>query len=494
MKMKSRTLMPQQYRRANRVMFLVLAMCYVLYAIIEVNAMSQNGMGIMPIIRCIWYGIVILAIGIATWKFAEKKATLQLMAATCAISYGIFVFGNDITTMVLVFPVLVGFMIYLDAQTVLGGSVVTFIICVIRTCVEKASGNNELANFAILIVISLFICIICSFCAISLLIDFSKEDQAVIEEEAERREKTAHTINSIVEKLDADFHKVLEELEIIDKTINGSSVAIDKIADRTETTAEAANRQAEMTGQIQTRLENTNKIASDAKATTGNLKEVIVTGKQLTDELQEQSVLVDKNTARISDTVGILVENVQKVSSITESILNISSQTNLLALNASIEAARAGEAGRGFAVVADQIRKLAEETKISTEQITEIINQLTTVTNETQEGIAASVESINEQRRKVSAVTEEFAEIEKGMLALEAGVESMNEEVEVVLDANKAIVDSISMLSTTSEEVAAGAQMGKESIGNTAERLKGFSETVEGTFEMLQTLKKVSEE
>lgn len=494
MKLKSRTLLPQQYRRANRVMFLVLALNYVLYAVIEGMNMADNGISTMSVVRCIWYAFVTLITGAVAWKFAEKKSTLLFFAVTCATTYGMFIFGNNVSVMVLVFPILVGFMIYLDAQTVLAGSIVTFILCSIRTYVEKTSGNIEMADVAMLTVISLIICIICSFCVISCLIDFSKEEQEVIEDEAKRREKTTHTISCIAEKMEADFRKVLEELDIVNKNIQGSSIAIDKIATSTEDTAEAANRQAEMTNQIQDRLENTNQIAMDAKVTMGNLKIVIETGKQLTDELQEQSVLVDKNTARISETVGMLVENVQKVSSITESILNISSQTNLLALNASIEAARAGEAGKGFAVVADQIRKLAEETKVSTEQITAIINELTAVTNETREGITASVESINEQRGKVSEVTEEFAEIEKGMLALETGVASMNNEVEVVLDANKKIVESISMLSANSKGIATGTKMGKESIARTVERLKGFSETVEGTFEMLQTLKKTSEE
>ena len=60
-----------------------------------------------------------------------------------------------------------------------------------------------------------------------------------------------------------------------------------------------------------------------ARETTEKLKGVVVTGKQLADELQKQSVLVDQNTTRISETVEQLVTNVQKVSSITESILNI---------------------------------------------------------------------------------------------------------------------------------------------------------------------------
>ena len=95
----------------------------------------------------------------------------------------------------------------------------------------------------------------------------------------------------------------------------------------------------------------------------------------------------------------------------------------LFTLNASIEAARAGEAGRGFAVVADQIRNLAEETKVSTEKITAIISELTKITNDTQQGIEESVDSITVQRKKVEEVTDSFTQVEHGMVELSDGVE-----------------------------------------------------------------------
>ena len=110
-----------------------------------------------------------------------------------------------------------------------------------------------------------------------------------------------------------------------------------------------------------------------------------------------------------------------------------------------------------------------------------------------QAGIEESAESINIQRQKVEQVNASFTEVEAGMAELEAGVDSMSHEVEEVLEANKAIVDSISLLSAASQEVSAGTMTSKSTIDGTFANLHDFSQTVEGTFEQLQTLKEAAE-
>ncbi len=490
--MKRQVLTKQQYKRANKVMLFVLAICYVFFAIIEISNVMKHGQNVMAYVRCGIYVAALVMTGIMVKIWGTKKVGTIIMALIYAVVYPVLVFGNGAGTLAMAFPAIVGFLVFLNEPLVLAGSVVTFIVSVIKYVTLAQVGDAESRGFASVVVLASFMTIWCSRQAVRLLITFSQENQAEIKAAAAHREAVAKTVAGIVEKLDEDFNEVLVELDTINEAMNTAHDSMEEIAKNSENTAQAINLQAGMTGQIQERLENTNATASNAKEVTNQLKDVILEGKNQADELKEQSVLVDENTVKISETIGVLVENVEKVSGIVASILRISSQTNLLALNASIEAARAGEAGKGFAVVAEQIRDLAEETKVSTEQITTIINELNMVTGETQSALQKSVESISIQRQKVDEVNTSFTDVEAGMLELETGMESMSFELANVMEANREIVSSISTLSAASEEVLAGTQLSKDTINGTFDSMKVFSETVDGTFEQLQILKETT--
>ena len=480
-----------QYKRANMVMSVILTLSYVMYFIVELLNVSKHGFGLGVTLRCGLYIVLTLVTLIVYKVLGSKKRAVMIYAVSFLIGYGALLFGNGVVVMTMVFPVLIGFMLYLNSAIVILGILITMGMGVLKAFM--VSGDSELFGYCILILAGYFVCIYGAVRTILLLIEFGNEDRAVIEEEAEKREEVAITVADIVHQMDTDFRSMLQDLDIVNEAMGSADSAIKDISDSTESTASAVSTQASSTSHIQQNLEVTNTLATEAREITDQLGSIVIDGKQLADDLQKQSDLVDQNVTSISQTIDDLVRNVQQVTGITDSILNISSQTNLLALNASIEAARAGDAGRGFAVVADEIRTLAEETKVSTEKITAIINELTEVTKKTQAGIIESSNSINEQRQKVIEVNESFSKVESGMQQLEESVTVISANIDSVLTANTQIVDSICLLSAASDEVSAGATTCRETVTTAYENLGRFSDNVNGTFKQLQILRETTE-
>lgn len=140
-------------------------------------------------------------------------------------------------------------------------------------------------------------------------------------------------------------------------------------------------------------------IADDSKA----MNDYASTMQERAEQLKQKAVNNQENTSQmiagIIETLKSAIEestSVKHVNELTEEILSVSSQTNLLALNASIEAARAGEVGKGFAVVADEIRKLADSTRETANNIQSINAQVTDAVEKLSESANQLVEYIDE--------------------------------------------------------------------------------------------------
>lgn len=177
-----------------------------------------------------------------------------------------------------------------------------------------------------------------------------------------------------------------------------------QIVATTEEQASGASEQSAVVTETSTTMEQLSRTASSIAENAYNVT-----------RSAERTLLEMKGiNDRVSDAakkILVLGEKSQTIGRITTIIDDLSSQTNLLALNAAIEAARAGEAGRGFAVVASEVRKLAERSVESTEEIRQLINEIQGGTNSVVMGIEDSTRGVSEGLKMVEDTTKVAKEI-----------------------------------------------------------------------------------
>ncbi|MPM48348.1 hypothetical protein SDC9_95072 [bioreactor metagenome] len=129
----------------------------------------------------------------------------------------------------------------------------------------------------------------------------------------------------------------------------------------------------------------------------------------------QELAAISKESADIAKTAFL---DVSKTTQILELINHIAQQTNLLGLNAAIESARAGEHGRGFSVVASEVRKLAIESKNSTEKIKEFINKF-----------QVSIESVRKNVEQSAIITQEQANATQGIAEMLENIQMIGQKL-----------------------------------------------------------------
>ena len=209
--------------------------------------------------------------------------------------------------------------------------------------------------------------------------------------------------------------------------------------------------------------------------------------------LKTKSKENDAATLRVEQAITALDNKAKEIGNILDTITSIADQTNLLALNASIEAARAGEHGRGFAVVAEEIRKLAENSRGSTEEIQNIVISIKDESTQTVKVMNEVMLRNEEQGNAVEAVAKAFDEISNSIEDIIRMIDSVDNRMLNMNESKDQIVESINNISAISEETAAASEevtatmeTQNESVRNLAElsdKLKAMSDQLIKAFQ-----------
>ncbi|ENZ35627.1 hypothetical protein HMPREF1084_00208 [Clostridium butyricum 60E.3] len=325
-------------------------------------------------------------------------------------------------------------------------------------------------------------------------IKVSSKDE--IQELAENLNTALDSISGLLKEIDSTSEEMYDSASGIASMSEETHAAVSEVANAINEVSNGSTDQATAISNVTNTVDGLSNRIDDVDKNINNILNLSEVTDKLSDDglkvlnlLIEKSVVTKQNTQESSSNVKEMTDSIKNINQISDVISGITEQTNLLALNASIEAARAGELGKGFAVVAEEIRKLAEESKDSTDKIKSIIKEVNQKSIRFVDSMEETVNILNEQDESINNTKNIFIEIAESIEPLVEAIryisnltDKMNNDKENV----KKEIDNISVISqdvaSVSEEVTASA----EEVTATMDELTEYADKLDGIAENLK--------
>lgn len=306
-----------------------------------------------------------------------------------------------------------------------------------------------------------------------------------------------------------DFNEMKENLSRLITEVNDTSVQVASSSQQLSASAQETNRAGEHTvnitielaegAQVQLRhLESSYQsvqemsrfIAEIAASADQAVKDAesgadkARAGRESMDLTTRQMEIMSGSINDLSGIIRTLSSHSKEIESIVSTIASIAAETNLLALNAAIEAARAGEEGRGFAVVASSVRKLAERSGESANQIGELLGQIIAQMDLAGETMDRSTSEMQHGTQMVAAAGSSFSEIEKAVTGMAAQSGEISDTVQQLNEIAGGLVDAIQNVVSVSNQTAESA----ESMSASSQQQLAAMQEIEASSAFLSSL------
>ena len=485
----------EQLKKVNLFMCITTAVVYLLsYVVVFVSFLQKNRSG--------FFAIGMLAVMVAT--IVLGFLSLKKDSGSKLLRYYMLI-GLSIVGAMLIYAYVDYYMRFLAAMPLLGCilffdtkfsklaaiivSTENIVITLFRQFVLHTYAGEEfvpnlVAGFAVTVLMFL------AFYLTKVGKSFNEDSIGRAQYEAEQQKRMMKDVLDIAERVRIGTRQAMDIVNELQMSSEAVTEAVGDISLSTSATAESVQNQSTMTQGIQDHLEQAVLRAEDMVKVAGRSNELNEESTERMRRLRAEAESLQKTNDTVAVTMKQLQQNVINVKEITKTIFDISSQTNLLALNASIESARAGEAGRGFAVVADEIRKLSELTRVETENISGILDNLANNAIETAKALEESLRSGKVQEEMIAEVAGRFEEANENVNRLTEHVNEIEKTLGELSDANTEIVNDISNLSAMSQEITALAQQSSEMTEGNHKNAIQAKEILDGVLSVSHGLEK----
>lgn len=311
------------------------------------------------------------------------------------------------------------------------------------------------------------------------------------------------SLKEMVAKLHVNSQTLAASSEELSTTVEGHLKTADIVAKSTEEIAVGVSKNFESITSISSTVEEMsagteeiNARATEVNMTTQNAVAEVEQGMSMLQAVVEQNENVAHSMTEITNVTDKLAQGSQEIKGIVDLITSLAGQTNLLALNAAIEAARAGEAGRGFAVVAEEVRKLAEQSAKSSQEITGIINHMG-------DEIGISVGAVEKANAEVMKCKNSALETQRGfeviakrLTTAKDGIEQITIAIGETAIGTQSMVASVETIRTSADITSTGIQTVANSseeqsasmhkISDNAEALAGLATELNGVVQQFR--------
>jgi methyl-accepting chemotaxis protein len=276
--------------------------------------------------------------------------------------------------------------------------------------------------------------------------------------------QTAVAFNALIDSFAAIIRQVLGGADKINKASGQIAASSAGVASSSRAQSDAAASTAAAVEQITVSINSVASNAEDVRKLSERSLQQTEQGNKSVEVMIGEIGRVQEAVNQIAGSVKEFVDSTRAIAGMTQQVKEIADQTNLLALNAAIEAARAGEQGRGFAVVADEVRKLAEKSAQSANEIDRVTNSLNQKSNHVEATVQTGLRSLLETQAQVERVSAMLTEAGESVLKSSHGVNDIAASVGEQSIASTEIARNVEKIAQMSEENHAAVESNTQEI------------------------------